>query len=140
MFDLQALAYQADITRVSTFLMSRETSQRTYPLLGVPDAHHGLSHHGNDPVKLAELAKIDKYHIELFKYYLKKLAETPDGSGSLLDHSLIMYGSCISNGNNHSHRALPALLAGGCAGQVKGNRHIVCQTGTPLTNLQRAVL
>ena len=140
MFDLQVMAYQADLTRVSTFLMSRETSQRTYPQAGVPDAHHGLSHHGDDPGKLAQVAMIDKYHVGLFKYYLKKLADTPDGSGSLLDHCLIMYGSCISNGNNHSHRALPALLAGGASGQVRGNRHLVCAHDTPLTNLQLALL
>lgn len=140
MFDLQVLAYQADLTRVSTFLMSRETSQRTYPQVGVPDAHHGLSHHGDDPGHLAKLAIIDKYHVELFGYFLKKLAATPDGNGSLLDHSLIVYGSCLSNGNNHSHRNLPTLLAGGGAGQVKRNRHLVCPSDTPLTNLQVALL
>jgi hypothetical protein len=140
MFDLQLIAWQADLTRVSTFLMSRETSQRTYPQIGVPDAHHGLSHHGEDPEKLQKLAAIDKYHVELFGYYVKKLAETNDGAGSLLDHSLIMYGSCISNGNNHSHRNLPALLVGSAVGRVKGNRHIVCAADTPLTNLQVALL
>jgi uncharacterized protein DUF1552 len=140
MFDLQVLAYQADLTRVIAFLMSREATQRTYPQLGIPDAHHGLSHHGNDRVKLEKQAKIDTYHVQLLAYYLDKLRSTPDGDGSLLDHSLIMYGSCIKNGQTHSHTNLPTLLAGGCGGRIKGGRHIVCAKDTPLTNMQLRVL
>jgi hypothetical protein len=140
MIDLQVLAFQADLTRVSTFLVSRETSQRTYPQIGVPDAHHGLSHHGENPGHLAKLAIIDKYHIELYAYFLKKLADTTEGEGSLLDHSLVAYGSGISDGNVHSHRNLPTLVAGGGSGRVKGNRHVVCAPDTPLTNFQLAVL
>ena len=140
MFDLQALAYQADLTRVIAFLMSREATQRTYPQIGISDAHHGLSHHGNDPVKLEKQSKIDTYHVTLLAYYLDKLRSTPDGDGSLLDHSLIMYGSCIKNGQTHSHTNLPTLLAGGLGGRIKGGRHIVCAKDTPLANMQLRVL
>ena len=135
MFDLQVLAYQADISRVITFLMCREVSQRAYVNIGVPDPHHGLSHHGDDPVVLEKLSKIDTYHAQLFSYYLERLKATPDGDGSLLDHSLITYGSCISDGNTHSHRNLPTVLAGGGGGQVKGGRHILYPEDTPHSNL-----
>ncbi len=140
MFDLLVQAWQSDLTRVSTFLVSRETSQRTYPQIGVPDAHHGMSHHGENPELLAKLAIVDKYHVSLLEYYLKRLADTKDGDGSLLDHSLIMYGSCISDGNIHSHRNLPTLIAGTACGAVKGGRHILAEEDTPLTNLQVALL
>jgi hypothetical protein len=140
LFDLQVLAYQGDITRVSTFYVARETSQRTYPQIGVPDAHHGLSHHGESPVILEKLAKIDAYHVNLFAYFVTKLADTPEGDGSLLDHSLTIYGSGISNGNNHSHRNLPAILVGGASGRVKGGRHLAVGDDTPLSNLQLTML
>ena len=140
MFDLQVLAYQSDLTRVITFLVSREAAQRTYPQIGVSDPHHGLSHHGDDRAKLEKLAKIDAYHVQLLAYYVEKLRTTAEGDGSLLDHSLIMYGSGISNGQNHSHRNLPILVAGGCGGRVEGGRHVICAKGTPLTNLQLRVL
>jgi hypothetical protein len=140
MFDLQVLAYQADLTRVITFLVSREATQRTYPQIGIPDAHHGLSHHGDDPVKLEKQAKIDTYHVQLLAYYLDKLRSTKDGEGSLLDHMLVMYGGCIKNGNTHSHTNLPTLIAGGLDGRIKGGRHVVCRKDTPLANLQLALV
>jgi hypothetical protein len=140
MFDLQVLAYQTDLTRVITFMMSREATQRTYPQLGIADAHHGISHHANDPVKLEKQAKIDTYHVQLLAYHLDKLRRTSDGEGSLLDHSMIMYGSCIKNGQTHSHTNLPTVLAGGLGGRVKGGRHVVCAKDTPLTNLQLRLL
>ena len=140
MFDLQVLAYQSDLTRVITFMMSRETTQRTYNNIGVPDPHHGLSHHAYDPVKLEKQAKIDAYHVSLFGYYLDKLQATNDGDGSLLDNSLIMYGGCMSDSQVHSHWNLPTLVAGGGGGNVKGGRHIVCPENTPLTNLQLRLL
>ena len=113
MFDLQALAMQADITRVITFQLAREASTRTYPEVGVPEAHHPTSHHGNDPEKLAKLAKINAYHVSLFAYYLEKLKSTPDGDGSLLDHSMILLGSGMGNPDVHNHVNLPIVVAGG---------------------------
>jgi hypothetical protein len=136
MFDLQVLAYQADLTRVITFMMSREATQRTYPQIGISDPHHGLSHHAEDPEKLVKIAKIDTYHVSLFAYFLGKLQGTRDGDGTLLDNLLIMYGSCMSNGQVHSHTNLPTLLAGGAGGRLKGGRHVVATKDTPLTNLQ----
>lgn len=135
MFDLQVLAYQADATRVTTFLMSREASGRSFPNLGIVDGHHPLSHHGNDPEKLKKLAKINQYHVSLMSYYLDKLRSTPDGDGSLLDHSMILFGGCISDPNLHSYRNLPTVLFGGAAGQLKGDRHLKYLEGTPLANL-----
>lgn len=140
MFDLQVLAYQADITRVSTFMIGREFSGRTYPEIGVSDAHHPISHHQRDPVRMDKCAKINKYHITLFSYYLEKLAATPDGDGSLLDNSAIIYGAGMSEGNGHVPENLPILLAGGAAGRLKGGRHIKNAKGTPLANFHMAVL
>jgi len=135
MFDLQVLALQADITRVITFQLAREVSTRTYPQIGVADAHHPMSHHANDPEKLAKLAKINAYHVSLFAYFLDKLKSTPDGDGSLLDHSMYLYGSGMGNPNVHDHSKLPILVAGGASGQLKGGRHIVLPESTPMTNL-----
>jgi hypothetical protein len=140
MFDLQVLAFQGDVTRVITFQLARETSNRTYPEIGVPDPHHPLSHHGNDPEKIARMAKINQFHVSLFAEYLQKLKETPDGDGSLLDHSLLLYGSGIGNPNIHDHTNLPILVAGGAAGGMKGNRHIRYQNPTPLANLHLTLL
>jgi hypothetical protein len=140
MFDLQVMAYQADLTRVIAFMMSRETTQRTYNNIGVPDPHHGLSHHAEDPEKLEKLAKIDQYHVSLLAYFLDKMNQVQEADGSLLDHSMIMFGSCMSNGQIHSHRNLPTLIAGGGSGQIRGGRHIVCAKDTPLTNLQLRLL
>lgn len=140
MFDLQVLAFQGDVTRVITFQLARETSNRTYPEIGVPDPHHPLSHHGNDPDKIARMAKINQFHVSLFAEFLKKLKETPEGDGSLLDHSLYLYGSGIGNPNIHDHTNLPILVAGGAAGGMKGNRHIRYEKPTPLANLHLTLL
>ncbi|PYR38075.1 MAG: hypothetical protein DMF89_17145 [Acidobacteria bacterium] len=140
MFDLQALAYQADLTRVSTFMMSHETSQRAYPEIGVPDAHHPLSHHGGDAEKIAKLVKVNLYHARLFAYYVEKLQSTSDGEGSLLDHVTIIYGSGMSDGNTHNHHNLPTVLIGGGAGRIQGGRHLKYPPYTPVTNLFLSVL
>ena len=140
MFDLQVLALQGDVTRVITFQLARETSNRTYPEIGVPDPHHPLSHHGNDPEKIARMAKINQFHVSLFAEYLQKLKATPEGEGNLLDHSLILYGSGIGNPNIHDHTNLPILVAGGTAFGMKGNRHITYAEPTPLANLHLSLL
>jgi hypothetical protein len=140
MFDLQVLAMQGDVTRVITFQLARETSNRTYPEIGVPDPHHPLSHHGNDPEKIARMAKINAFHVSLFAEYLAKLKATPEGNGTLLDHSLILYGSGIGNPNIHDHTNLPILVAGGAAGGMKGGRHIKYAQPTPLANLHLTLL
>ena len=140
MFDLQVLALQADVTRVITFQLARETSNRTYTEIGVPDPHHPLTHHGNDPEKIARMAKINAFHVSLFAYFLEKLKSTPEGDGSLLDHSLYLYGSGMGNPNVHDHVNLPILVAGGGAGRVKGGRHIRYAEPTPLANLHVTLL
>ncbi len=140
MFDLLALAYQTDLTRVSTFMFGKEVSGRSFPEIGVPGGHHSYSHHQNNPENLAMLAKINTHHIRQFAYFLEKLQSTPDGDGSLLDHSLFVYGSGISDGNLHFHLDLPTLLVGGGAGHVKGGRHLRYSSDTPLTNLHMTVL
>jgi hypothetical protein len=139
MFDLQVLALQADITRVITFQMAREVSTRTYPQIGVPEAHHPTSHHGNDPAKLEKLAKINAYQVSLFAYYLEKLKTTADGDGSLLDHSVVMLGSGLGNPDVHDHLNLPIVVAGG-AGNLKGGRHIKYAQPTPLANVHLTML
>ena len=139
MFDLQVLALQGDVTRVITFQLARETSTRTYPEIGVPDPHHPLTHHGNNPDKVARMAKINAFHVSLFAYFLEKLKSTPEGNGSLLDHSLYLYGSGMGDPNVHSHVNLPILVAGG-AGKVKGGRHIKYAEPTPLANLHLTLL
>jgi Protein of unknown function (DUF1552) len=140
MFDLQVLAMQADVTRVITFQLARETSNRTYPEIGVPDPHHPLTHHGNDAEKIAKMAKINAFHVSLFAYYLEKLKATPDGDGTLLDHALVLYGSGMGNPNIHDHVNLPIVVAGGAAGRVKGGRHIRYAEPTPLANLHLTLL
>ena len=140
MFDLQLLAFQGDITRVTTFQIARETSNRTYPEIGVSDPHHPLSHHGDDPDKIARMAKINAFHVSLFAEYLEKLQNTPEGNGSLLDNVLLLYGSGIGNPNVHNHTNLPIILAGGAAGGMKGNRHIRYDKPTPLANLHLTLL
>ena len=140
MFDLQVLALQADTTRVVTFQLARETSTRTYPHIGVPDPHHPVSHHSNDPEKLAKLAKINAHHVSLFAYLVEKLRLTPDGDGSLLDHSIYMLGSGMGNPDVHDHSNLPIVLAGGGAGKLKGARHIKYEQQTPLANLHLTLL
>ena len=140
MFDLQLLALQGDVTRVITFQLARETSNRKYPEIGVSDPHHPLSHHGNNPDKIARMAKINAYHVSLFAEHLEKLDATPDGDGSLLDHSLYLYGSGMGNPNKHDHSNLPILVAGGGSAGIKGNRHIQFDKVTPLANLHLTLL
>src|SRR5436190_6611431 len=140
LYDLQLLAYQADVTRVITFMYGREQSPRPYPQIGVPEPHHPLTHHQNDPAKMEKCVKIQQYHLKLFTDYLEKLRNTPDGEGSLLDNMIILYGGGISNSDRHSHGPLPTLVVGGGGGALKGGRHIVCPEHTPLTNLQLTLL
>jgi hypothetical protein len=140
MFDLQLLAYQSDITRVITFMIGKELSVRTYPELGVPDPHHPLSHHQDDPAKLEKLSRINVFHLQLLAYYLDKLKSTVDGDGTLLDQTTILYGSGMGNSNLHDPRQLPLLVAGGGAGTLKGGRHLRYPKETPLTNLYVTLL
>jgi hypothetical protein len=140
LFDLQALALQADITRVITYQLAREVSTRSYPQIGVADAHHPLSHHGNDPEKLAKLAKINAYHVSLFAYFLARLKATSDGDATLLDNSLYLLGSGLGNSDRHDHTDLPVVLAGGGAGTITGARHISYREPTPLANLLLTML
>lgn len=140
MFDLLALAFQCDLTRVFTLMMARELSNRTYPECGVADPHHAMSHHQNDTEKMLKVTKINAYHVKLFADFLEKLRSTADGDGSLLDHSLIVYGSGISDGDRHDHVNLPVLLVGGAATQMKGGRHLRFSNDTPLMNLHVTVL
>ena len=140
MFDLQVLALQGDVTRVTTFQLARETSNRTYPEIGVHDPHHPLTHHGGNKEKIAKVAKINAFHVSLFAYFLEKLKATPEGDGTLLDHSLFLYGSGMGNPNVHDHVNLPILVAGGAAGKLKGGRHIRYAEPTPLANLHLTLL
>lgn len=140
MFDLQALALQGDVTRVITFQLARETSNRTYPEIGVSDPHHPLTHHGNDPDKIAKVALINRFHVSLFAEFLAKLKSIPEGGGTLLDHSLYLYGSGMGNPNVHDHANLPILVAGGAAGKMRGGRHIRYGEPTPLANLHLTLL
>jgi hypothetical protein len=140
MFDLQVLALQGDITRVITFQLARETSNRSYTEIGVDDPHHPLTHNGGDPEKLAKVAKINQFHVSLFAYYLDRLASVADGDGTLLDHSLILYGSGMGNPNIHDHLNLPIVVAGGSAGKARGGRHIKYAEPMPLANLHLTLL
>jgi len=140
MFDLQMVAYQADLTRVATFMIGRELSGRTYPEIGVPEAHHPLSHHEDLPARVETLSKINVYHAQLFAEYVKKLQSTADGDGSLLDHMLVIYGAGMSNSNAHAPDNLPLALLGGSGGQLKGGRHLHYSTDTPVSNLHLALL
>jgi hypothetical protein len=134
MFDLQAIAFQADLTRLSTKMLGREGSVRTYPEIGVPDPHHPLTHHRGHPDFIEKVTKINCYHVELFAGFVEKLKMTPDGDGTLLDHSAILYGGALSDGNAHSNLDLPLLVAGH-AGGIHGGRHIASDAGTPVANL-----
>jgi hypothetical protein len=134
-FDLLALAFEADITRVFTYMISRDASQRVYPNLGLSEPHHSMSHHGGNEEKIANLVKLNTYHVSLFARFLEKLRSTPDGDGSLLDHSLILYGSGMSESNTHSRLDIPTLFVGGGAGLVKGNRHVQAAPQTPFSNV-----
>jgi len=138
MMDLMTIAWQTNMTRVVSFMMAREGSNRSYRSIGVTDGHHSVTHHMHDPVKIEKVVKINHLHVETFAYLLNKLRTTPDGDGSLLDHSLILYGSSISDGNAHTHHDLPLVLAGG--GQVRGGRHIRYPKETPMNNLLLTML
>jgi hypothetical protein len=140
MFDLMALAYQTDLTRVCTFMIGREQSTRTYPEIGVPEPHHPVSHHQQRPEYLAKLAKINVFHMALYAAFLEKLRSTKDGDGTLLDHVVMLYGSGLSNPDDHNHHDLPILLAGGGGGQIKGGRHLNYPLDTPLANLHLTLL
>jgi len=140
LYDLQLLAYQSDLTRVITFMYGREQTGRPYPQIGIPEPHHSLTHHQNDPVKMEKCARIQMYHVKLFADYLAKLRATPDGDGSLLDHVILLYGGGISNSDRHTHGPLPTLIAGGGAGTIHGGRHLIYADGTPLSNLQLTLL
>ena len=140
MFDLQVLAWQADITRVTTLMFAKEVSNAVYPASGVRDPFHNLSHHSNVPDNIAKLAQLQQYHVKTFGYLLQKLQDTPDGEGTLLDHSMVLYGSGMSNSNQHDHKPLPIVLAGGACGRLTGGRHIKTAAETPLSNLLLAML
>jgi len=139
LYDLLALALQADMTRVFTFMMAREVSQRTYPEIGVTEPHHSISHHGNRPAAIEGHAKLNAYHVGMFAQFLDRLRSTPDGDGSLLDHSILVYGSGMSDGNGHTGSPLPHVVVGKGTGRIRGNRHIVTPQGTPMANLLLAV-
>ena len=140
MFDLQLLAYQPDLTRVASFMVGREISGRTYNEIGIPDAHHPLSHHLDDPVKIGIMSKINTYHVVLFAEFVEKMRATPDGDGSLLDHSLLLYGAGMSNSNAHAPINLPIMLVGGAGGGLEGGRHITYPEDTPMANLLMAIM
>ncbi|HEX4134214.1 MAG TPA: DUF1552 domain-containing protein [Bryobacteraceae bacterium] len=140
LYDLQLLAYQSDLTRVITFMYGREQTGRPYPQIGVPDPHHPLTHHQNNPVKMEKCTRIQRHHLMLFGEYLEKLRNTPDGDGSLLDHTALLFGGGISNSDRHTHGPLPTLLLGGSGMGLKGGRHIVFPEHTPMTNLQLTLL
>jgi Protein of unknown function (DUF1552) len=140
MFDLLTMAFQSDQTRVATFMLSLEQSNRSYPEIGIPESHHGLSHHQKVREKTEKLVRINRYHMEQFRYFLEKLKAIPDGDGSLLDHSMIMYGSGLADGDRHDHSNLPTLLAGGACGSIRAGRHLRCADNTPMANLFVAML
>jgi hypothetical protein len=140
MFDMIALAYQANLTRVVSFMMAAEVSNQPYNFIGISDAFHPLSHHQNNPQKMERLSKVQIYHTQVFAKWLKKLAETPDGEGSMLDHSIILYGSNMSNSNLHDHFPLPSAIVGGGCGKLKGNQHLRYPDRTPIANMHVALL
>jgi hypothetical protein len=140
MYDLLALAWRAEITRISTMMYARDTSGSTYPLSGVRDGFHTASHHSNVRANMDKFAQINRYHVQTLAYFLEKLQKSPDGDGTLLDHATVLYGSSMSNGNQHDHDPLPVIVAGGASGQLKGNRHLKFEPHTPMSNLMLALL
>jgi hypothetical protein len=140
MFDLMTIAFQTDMTRIGTFMLAREGGVRPYPEIGVPEAHHSISHHGGDPALIEKLIKIETYHMEQFAYFLDKLKNTQEGHGSLLDHSAIVYGAGLADPNRHDHDHCPTLLAGGAGGRIKTGKHIILKPGTPMSNLHLTLL
>lgn len=140
MGDMMILAFQADLTRVCTFMFANDGSNRSYVEAGVPEGHHDMSHHGGDPAKLAKKAKIDHFHIEQLAYVLNKMKSIKEGNGTMLDNTMLLYGAGISDGNRHNHDDLPLLMAGGAGGRLKGGRHMTFEPNTPLTNLFLSML
>jgi hypothetical protein len=140
MFDMQVLAFSADLTRTVAFKLSRDVSNRVYPETGVNTGFHIASHHGEREERILDLAKINKYHVSLVPYFLKKLKETPDGDSNLLDSSLLIYGSPMGNSNVHNHKRCPLFFAGGAGGALKGNMHIKAADGTPMANAMLGAL
>lgn len=140
MFDLMTIAFQTDLTRIATFMMAREVSYRTFPMLGIAEGFHPASHHQNNADRLENLTKINTYHVSLAAHFLEKLKATQDGDGTLLDHSLVLYGSGMSNSNIHNHSPLPVFVAGGAAGRLKGGRHLMYPENTPMSNLLLSIL
>jgi hypothetical protein len=140
MLDLQLVAFQTDLTRVFTFLFVRESSIRSYPQIGIPDSHHPLSHHQNNPEKLAKQAKLNGYHLKMLADFVAKLEATPEGDGSLLDHTMMLYGSGMSDSNLHTHKNVPTLVVAGKQSGIAGNRYLHFPDGTPLANLQLTML
>ncbi|HKB13612.1 MAG TPA: DUF1552 domain-containing protein [Vicinamibacterales bacterium] len=140
MFDLQVLAFQADITRVTSFLMARENVNRAYGEIGLPEAHHSMSHHSNDPAKMAVFSKLNAYHVDTLAYFVRKLQAIPDGDGTLLDHTIVLYGSGMSDGNTHNNYNVPVVIVGGRDQRLKGNRHLTYSKGTPLANLSLSLM
>jgi hypothetical protein len=140
MYDLMALAYQADVTRVASFMVSREVTARTYPQVGVFEGHHSVSHHANRAEKIEQNTRIQTYNVGAFTHFLERMRNTPDGDGSLLDHSMLLYGSNMSNSNAHDHFPLPMALVGGGCGTVKGGQHLKYPDRTPVANMLLTVL
>jgi hypothetical protein len=140
MLDLQLLALRSDLTRIVSFMIAKEQSPRPYPQIGVPEAHHPLSHHNNDPDLVAHMSKINRYHAQLFSQYLAKLRATPDGDGNLLDHMIVLYGAGISNSNAHSGKNLPLMLVGGAAGRLKGGKHLKYPSEPSQANLLLTIM
>jgi hypothetical protein len=140
MFDLQVLAYRSEITRISTLMLARENSNAFYPGSGVREGFHNASHHSNERKNKDQFAVINRYHVKTLTYFLEKLKSTPDGDGTLLDHSMVLYGSSLSDGNEHNFDPLPVILAGGASGQLQGGRHLKYEPHTPMANLLLAML
>ena len=140
MFDLQLLAFQADITRVCSFMMARENVNRSYPEIGLPEAHHAMSHHGNNPEKMSLFSRLNTYHVDTLAYFLRKLEASADADGTLLDHSIVLYGSGMSDGNTHNNFSVPVVVVGGRDQQLRGNRHLTYSKGTPLANLSLSLM
>jgi hypothetical protein len=140
MMDLLVIAYQADLTRVASMMLAREGSNRSYREIGIADGHHNCTHHQGDPEKIGKTIQINTHHLDQFAYLVNKMRSTPDGDGTLLDHSMILYGSSLADGNQHTHIDLPVALVGGGCGQLKGGRHIKYPSETPLNNLLLAML
>ncbi|HKF69667.1 MAG TPA: DUF1552 domain-containing protein, partial [Vicinamibacterales bacterium] len=140
MFDLQVLAYKSEITRISTLMLARENSNAVYPSTGVREGFHNASHHSNERKNMDQFAVINQYHVKMLAYFLEKLRSTPDGDGTLLDHSMILYGSSLSDGNEHNFDPLPIVLAGGASGRLRGGRHTRHAPHTPMANLLLTML